>query len=130
MSFVPCVYTEGLTEAQRRAYILADNRLAELATWDMDLVALELEDLAALAFDTSLIGFSDVDTEPIEFEPFDGAGDGGGSQISGGDKVRVVIGALMFDMPDPDHALYDSSRDADEEAVGAAIRGLLLGDHS
>ena len=46
MTEVPCLYVEGLSEAQRKAYILADNRLGELAEWDMDLVKLELEELA------------------------------------------------------------------------------------
>lgn len=55
---VPCVYAEHLTEAQRRAYILADNRLAEMAGWDMELAAGELEALAELGADVSLTGFT------------------------------------------------------------------------
>ena len=54
---VPCVFIEGLTEAQRKAYILADNRLGELAEWDMELVDLELKGLADLDFDIDLTGF-------------------------------------------------------------------------
>ena len=54
---VPCVLVDGLTDAQRRAYIMADNRLAEMATWDMDLVVSELQDLAFEDFDISLTGF-------------------------------------------------------------------------
>lgn len=54
---VPCVFIEGLTEEQRRAYILADNRLGELGDWDMALVNEELIDLQNLGFDTSIIGF-------------------------------------------------------------------------
>ena len=54
---VPCVYVEGLTEAQRKAYILADNRLGELADWDMNLVVSELEMLQSLDFDIDLTGF-------------------------------------------------------------------------
>lgn len=57
MKNVPCVFVEGLDEAHRRAYILADNKLSELADWDMDLVKLELEDLMDLDFDVSLTGF-------------------------------------------------------------------------
>lgn len=57
MTQVPCVYVEGLTDAQRKAYILADNRLGELADWDMDLVKLELEDLELANFDIDLTGF-------------------------------------------------------------------------
>lgn len=54
---VPCVFVEGLTEEQRRAYIIADNRLTELGGWDMDLVFEELSDLDDLGFDIELTGF-------------------------------------------------------------------------
>lgn len=53
---VPCVYVEGLTEAQRKAYILADNKLGE-SDWDMEMVTAELEGLAAMDFDIDLTGF-------------------------------------------------------------------------
>ena len=69
---VPCVLIEGLTEEQRRAYILADNRLTELGGWDMDAVKIELEDLAMDDFDITLTGFdfdfADEDTEVIDDE--------------------------------------------------------------
>lgn len=69
---VPCVLIEGLTEEQRRAYILADNRLTELGGWDMDAVKIELEDLALDDFDITLTGFdfdfADEDTEVIDDE--------------------------------------------------------------
>ena len=55
---VPCVFIEGLTEEQRRAYILADNRLGELGEWDMDLVSDELENLRDSGLDIDLTGFS------------------------------------------------------------------------
>ena len=55
---VPCVFIEGLTEAQRKAYILADNRLSDLGTWDMEIAAGEFEELRELNFDLSLTGFS------------------------------------------------------------------------
>ena len=64
---VPCAFIEGLSEAQRKAYILADNRLGELAEWDMELVNLELEGLDELGFDTDLTGF-DFNPEPEEPE--------------------------------------------------------------
>lgn len=54
---VPCVFVEGLSESQRRAYILADNRIGELATWDMDLVFDELNDLLGSGFDVEITGF-------------------------------------------------------------------------
>ena len=57
METVPCVFVEGLTEEQRKAYILADNRLTEMGEWDMDLVQQELAALADADFDISLTGF-------------------------------------------------------------------------
>lgn len=57
MEAVPCVFVDGLTDEQRRAYILADNRLTELGEWDMDMVNVELSDLDEMGFDVSLTGF-------------------------------------------------------------------------
>lgn len=58
MKTVPAVYIEGLTETQRRAYILADNKLTELGGWDDQLLSLELDDLKASGFDIDLTGFT------------------------------------------------------------------------
>lgn len=54
---VPCVFLEGLSENQKKAYILADNKLSELADWNMELIDKELAQLAAEGFDISLTGF-------------------------------------------------------------------------
>jgi DNA modification methylase len=59
MDTVPTIELHGLSDTQRRAYILADNKLALNAGWDNDLLALELGDLAELDFDLSLVGFND-----------------------------------------------------------------------
>ncbi len=58
---VPCVLVDHLSEAQKKAYILADNRMALDAGWDDDLLKIELEGLEDLGFDLSLTGFSDDD---------------------------------------------------------------------
>ena len=54
---VPCVFIEGLTEKERQAYILADNKLADLGSWDSDLVNAEIMDLTEAGIDMSLFGF-------------------------------------------------------------------------
>ena len=54
---VPCVFADYLTEAQKKAYIIADNRMAMDAGWDEDLLRVEIEALQAEAFDVSLTGF-------------------------------------------------------------------------
>ena len=47
-----------LTEAQRRAYVIADNKLAQNAGWDRDVLAIELQALIEVEFDIELTGFS------------------------------------------------------------------------
>ena len=62
---INCVIVEGLTDAQKRAYILADNRLALNAGWDDEMLSVELSDLQANAFDLSLLGFSDAEMNKL-----------------------------------------------------------------
>lgn len=59
LATVPVIVLDHLTDAQRRAYILADNKLALNAGWDNVLLAQELEQLNAEGFDLDLIGFTD-----------------------------------------------------------------------
>lgn len=63
MTEVPCVLVEHLTDAQRRAYILADNRLAEQSGWDTEMLALELGEIQAAGMDLTITGFSAADLE-------------------------------------------------------------------
>ena len=60
MTEVPCLFVEDLTEAQKRAYIIADNKLALDAGWDEELLHFELAELQDMDFDITLTGF-DVD---------------------------------------------------------------------
>ena len=64
---VPCLRVEHLTETQKKAYILADNKLALNSEWDDELLALEIEELKEFDFDLDIIGFDSFVTE--EFEP-------------------------------------------------------------
>jgi len=61
MKTVPAVVLTGLTEAQKKAYIIADNKLALNAGWDLDMLAVELEDLHDLDFDLGLMGFENFE---------------------------------------------------------------------
>ncbi|HZK10297.1 MAG TPA: site-specific DNA-methyltransferase [Clostridia bacterium] len=62
---VPCVFVEHLTEAQKRAYILADNRLALNAGWDEEMLSVELSELQGVDFDISLLGFDDAELNKL-----------------------------------------------------------------
>ena len=56
---VPCVYVDHLTDAQKKAYILADNRMALDAGWDEELLAVEMQELQDLGYDLSMTGFDE-----------------------------------------------------------------------
>jgi len=64
---VPTIKLEHLTDAQKRAYIIADNKIALNAGWSHEILSMELDKLAAIDFDISTVGF-DV-TSSISFEP-------------------------------------------------------------
>jgi len=68
---VPTMVAEGWTEAQKRAYVLADNKLALNAGWDMELLKVELLDLDAHNFDLGLIGFHEDELANIFAPTFD-----------------------------------------------------------
>ena len=57
MAEVPVIELAGLTDAQKRAYVLADNKLAENAGWDFDLLAVEFGELQDAGFNVDVIGF-------------------------------------------------------------------------
>jgi len=70
---VPCIRLGHLSDTQRRAYILADNRLAEIGGgWDEEMLKLELADLAALDIDVAEIGFGAEDLAEMEMEEVTG----------------------------------------------------------
>lgn len=72
---VPAMTATGWTEAQKKAYVLADNKLALNAGWDDDLLRVELGELAALDFEMSLIGFSDDELADFLNDPTEGLTD-------------------------------------------------------
>lgn len=74
---VPCVRLEHLTETQRKAYIIADNRLALNAGWDNELLTIELNDLLADNFALELLGFDPAELKDLldPVEPTEGLTD-------------------------------------------------------
>ncbi|MFP1695265.1 site-specific DNA-methyltransferase [Gardnerella greenwoodii] len=62
---VPCVKENHLTETQKRAYIIADNKLSLNAGWDSELLAVELSELEGADFNLDLLGFDEVELSSI-----------------------------------------------------------------
>jgi len=80
MTEVPVMVAKGWSDAKKRAYVLADNRLALNAGWDNEMLALELAEIGELGFDLDLIGFNQIELDELfdkkEEEPKEGTGAG------------------------------------------------------
>ena len=67
---VPCIVLSHLSEAQKKAYIIADNQLPLNAGWDLDMLRVEIENLQEMDFDLDLLGFdSEFISDIYDFEP-------------------------------------------------------------
>ena len=62
---IPCIELKHLTKAQKKAYTIADNKLALNAGWNEELLKIEIESLKELDFDLDLLGFDDFEVEQI-----------------------------------------------------------------
>lgn len=96
---VPVIEAAHLTEAQKRAYIIADNRLALDAGWDDEMLKIELQDIESLRFNLDLIGFSNAELESLFLEPdfAPGTEDDQGSLTDYGAKCECPSCGEVFD---------------------------------
>ena len=115
---VPCIVLAHLTPAQRRAYVIADNKLALNAGWDQTLLTLELGELKLDGFDLTLTGFDDVELGAV----FDG---GGMSLGDGGDAPQQIV-------PESWAVIIECADEADQidlinrlQAEGRKVRGSI-----
>ena len=72
---VPCVFADHLTEAQKKAYIIADNRMAEDSGWDEELLKVEMEALQDMGFDLSMTGFDESELADLFGDDTEGEDD-------------------------------------------------------
>jgi len=92
---VPTITLEGLTEAQRAAYVIADNKLALNADWDIDLLQKEIEFLKEIDFDTDLTGFSLSELQ--ELTDFDFSDDNYTPEKEENYNEAIIQYVLIFD---------------------------------
>lgn len=81
MDSVPTIALPHLSDVQKRAYILADNKLALNSGWDNEMLQLELEEIAAGGLDISLAGFSDDEFEGLLEDPDSGASESSAKEV-------------------------------------------------
>lgn len=158
MDRVPCIRLSHMTEAQRRAYVIADNKLALNAGWDDELLALELGELRDGGFDLSLTGFSADELAGLLIEETEGLTDEdavppvpevpasvlgdvwlmGRHRLMCGDSTSVsafdvLMGGERADLifTDPPYGMsYGGGRAAGSSKKGATVKahGMILND--
>ena len=92
---VPCIRLVHLSETQKRAYIIADNKLALNAGWDEEMLALELAELREVDFDLDLVGFDEEELGDLFAEPAPEAEGGSGSE-GGAGSLAAKFGVPPF----------------------------------
>ncbi len=121
---VPCVEASHLTEAQKRAYVIADNRMALDAGWDIDLLKVELGDLQGMDFDLSLTGFDPGELENFLAEKTEGLTDPDAVPETPANPVTVLGDVWVMGK----HRLRcgDSTVATDVEALLAGVKPHLM----
>jgi DNA modification methylase len=115
MGAVPAVRLCGLTEAQRRALVLADNKIAITGSgWDEDLLKLELAGIAAMGFNMDLTGFSGLEIGKISGLGKTAAGD---DEIPDAPQVPITALGDQFDLGEHRLRCGDSTSTADVDAL-------------
>lgn len=115
---VPCMVAAGWTEAQKRAYVIADNKLALNAGWDNDMLKVELGELRGLEFDLSLVGFDDSELGVILADKTEGLTDPDDVPAVPADPVTM----------EGDVWLLGRHRIICGDSTSADVVGKLLGD--
>ena len=105
MSLVPTITLEGLTEAQKKAYVIADNKLTENGGWDTDVLALEVERLRELEFDIDVLALDDDLLAAIRIDN-DVAADSGNPYTQ---KVQIPVYEPTGEKPEV-QSLFDDSK--------------------
>ncbi|WP_149142660.1 site-specific DNA-methyltransferase [Gemmobacter caeruleus] len=120
---VPVIELAHLSEAQKRAYVLADNQLAQQAGWDRDLLALELGDLAELGVDLGDLGF-----DPRELDNLLGAGEADPREDEVGPVPVIAVSAPGDIWQLGSHRVMcgDATNPADVSALLEKVRPHLM----
>jgi len=121
---VPTITLKGLTETQRKAYVIADNKLALNATWDDDLLKIELEALSENDFDLDILGWSVLPefADEVSYDVLDD--DDISDQLS--EMTSNVRKAIQIDF-DLEH--YEEAQEIIKfwRGQGAYVGGLIIG---
>lgn len=125
LSEVPTITLSGLTEAQKKAYVIADNKLALNSGWNDELLKNEIDNLVELDFDLSLLGFGSVELEKLLQDELDMSllDEIGDDEVS--DFTENVRKAIQIDF---DYEHYEEASELVKfwRNEGAYVGGLIM----
>ena len=129
---VPVIVASGWTEAQKRAYVIADNKLALNAGWDNEMLALELGDLQELGFDLDLVGFSTDELEDLlaDDDADDGTPGAETSEEPTPDADDITVPRIVISRPGDIWRLGEHRLICADSADSAAIERLMAGERA
>lgn len=128
---VPCIRFRHLTKTQRRALVIADNKLALNAGWDLERLAVELHDLEAADFDLGLTGFTELEVSELigvqedAADPDPDADDDAAPEDPYSRKIEAPVYEPKGEIAPPASVLFD---DAKTRALISAVRAADLPD--
>jgi len=134
LASVPCLRLSHLTDSQRRAYILADNRLAEIGGgWDEEMLKLELADLGDLDVDLESIGFGEEDLAEMELQEEPEQSDADAEpQIDKAEELRAKWGVepgQLWELGDHRLLCGDSRlKKSTEVLMGGGVADMVITD--
>lgn len=120
---IPCVEASHLTDAQKRAYVIADNRMALDAGWDAEMLKVELGELQSLNFDLAVTGFSTSEIAgfmngPLDdYEPLSVKGE----ETRGTATPHIVIGEYKISLDGDELARFVSHIKSYAETYGTTL---------
>ncbi|QIP56843.1 ParB/Srx family N-terminal domain-containing protein [Hafnia alvei] len=116
---IPCVLLEGLTEAEKRAYRIADNKIPLNGSWDLDMLQLELSELQALDIDISVTGFSDTELEDL-------LSDGVNEIENDDDRYTSKVQTPIYEPSDVQPEVFELYDEEKTEALKQSIKAAQL----
>jgi hypothetical protein len=129
-SKVPTITLAGLTEAQKRAYVIADNKLALNAGWDEEMLKIEINDLQGDGYDVTLTGFDLEEITQLFDEPEEKYADGvaGSMAANYGQPPFSVLDTRKADWVERKRAWRSKIGDNGESREDTLAKGGMLGD--
>jgi ParB-like chromosome segregation protein Spo0J len=124
---VPTITLPGLTDDQKRAYVIADNKLALNAAWNWELLASEIDALKATHFDTALIGFADLEIANLLGHTIDAMATNANLRDAEPND-RDMWPVLKVPMPPPVKARIDQAMALHEGEDWQKLEAMIFGD--